>query len=138
MDLLEYRLLRAGEEETAINFFYSNFVTREGQLSSVGAGRNEEVTRDMQTMLTTGPTLVAIDVDGQMVGQLIMEMHERGGDTSGPLSFQDLLSRYGDVGWARFWHFGSSQVLWLPIFFSAFPTVDRVLDLGFLSVSSEW
>ena len=54
MDLLEYRLLRAGEEETALNFFYSNFVTREGQLSSVGAGRNEEVTRDMQTMLTTG------------------------------------------------------------------------------------
>ena len=36
---------------------------------------------------------MAIDVDGQMVGQLIMEMHERGGDTSGPLSFQDLLSR---------------------------------------------
>ena len=54
MDLLEYRLLRPGEEETALNFFYSNFVTREGQLSSVGAGRNEEVTRDMQTMLTTG------------------------------------------------------------------------------------
>ena len=46
--------------------------------------------------------------------------------------------RYGDVGWARFWHLGSSQVLWPPTFFSAFPTVDRVLDLGFLSVSSPW
>ena len=54
MDLLEYRLLRAGEEEAALNFFYSNFVAKEGQLSSVGAGRNEEVTRDMQTMLATG------------------------------------------------------------------------------------
>ena len=54
MDLLEYRLLRAGEEEAALNFFYSNFVAKEGQLSSVGAGRNEEVTRDMQTMIKTG------------------------------------------------------------------------------------
>ena len=112
MDLLECRLLRAGEEEAALNFFYSNFVAKEGQLSSVGAGRNEEVTIDMQTMLTagisdlalkagilpdecclSGPTLVAIDADGEMVGQLIMEIHERGGDTSGPPSFQDLLAR---------------------------------------------
>ena len=54
MDMLEYRLLRAGEEEAALNFFYSNFVAKEGQLSSVGAGRNEEVTRDIQTMLTSG------------------------------------------------------------------------------------
>ena len=54
MDMLEYRLLRPGEEEAALNFFYSNFVAKEGQLSSVGAGRNEEVTRDMQTMLTSG------------------------------------------------------------------------------------
>ena len=54
MDLLEFRLLRAGEKEAALNFFYSNFVAKEGQLSSVEAGRNEEVTRDMQTMLATG------------------------------------------------------------------------------------
>ena len=54
MDLLEYRLLRVGEEEAALDFFYSNFVANEGQLSSVGAGRNEEVTRDMQAMLTSG------------------------------------------------------------------------------------
>ena len=54
MDLLEYRLLRKGEEEAALDFFYSNFVAKEGQLSSVGAGRNEEVTIDMQTMLKTG------------------------------------------------------------------------------------
>ena len=61
MDLLEYRLLGAGEEEAALNFFYSNFVAKEGQLSSVGAGRNYEVTRDMQTMLTTGtPDLAGI------------------------------------------------------------------------------
>ena len=36
---------------------------------------------------------MAIDADGEMVGQLMMEMHERGGDTSGPPSFQDLLAR---------------------------------------------
>ena len=42
------------------------------------------------------------------------------------------------MAWARFWHLGSSQVLWPPTFFSAFPTLDRVLDLGFLSVSSTW
>ena len=54
MDMLEYRLLRAGEEEAALNFFYSHFVAKEGQLSSVGAGRNEEVTRDIQNMLTSG------------------------------------------------------------------------------------
>ena len=52
LEFLEYRLLRAGEEEAALDFFYSNLVAKEGQLSSVGAGRNEEVTRDMQTMLT--------------------------------------------------------------------------------------
>jgi len=138
MDMLEYRLLRAGEEEAALNFFYSHFVAKEGQLSSVGAGRNEEVTRDIQTMLTSGPTLVAIDADGQMVGQLIMEIHDQGGDTSGPPSFQDILSRYEDVAWSRFWHLGSSQVLWPPTFLSAFPTLDRILDLGFLSVSSQW
>jgi len=138
MDMLEYRLLRAGEEEAALNFFYSHFVAKEGQLSSVGAGRNEEVTRDIQTMLTSGPTLVAIDADGQMVGQLIMEIHDQGGDTSGPPPFQDILSRYGDVAWSRFWHLGSSQVLWPPTFLSAFPSLDRVLDLGFLSVSSQW
>ena len=33
MELLEYRLLRAGEEEAALDFFYSNFVAKEGQLS---------------------------------------------------------------------------------------------------------
>lgn len=54
MDMLEYRLLRAGEEEAALNFFYSHFVAKEGQLSSVGAGRNVEVTRDIQNMLTSG------------------------------------------------------------------------------------
>ena len=54
MDMLEYRLLRPGEEEAALNFFYSNFVAKEGQLSSVGAGRNEEVTKDMQAMLSAG------------------------------------------------------------------------------------
>ena len=54
MDLLEYRLLRTGEEEVALDFLYSNFVAKEGQLSSVGAGRNEEVTTDMQTMIKTG------------------------------------------------------------------------------------
>ena len=54
MASLEYRLLKAGEEEAALNFFYSNFVAKEGQLCSVGAGRNEEVTRDMQAMLTSG------------------------------------------------------------------------------------
>ena len=36
---------------------------------------------------------MAIDADGQMVGQLIMEIHDRRGDTSGPPSFQDILSR---------------------------------------------
>ena len=36
---------------------------------------------------------MAIDPDGEMVGQLIMEIHEKGGDTSGPPSFQDLLER---------------------------------------------
>merc|ERR1712012_1503712 len=81
-------------------------------------------------MLLAGPTLVAIDATGQMVGQLVMEIHERGASTTEPPSFQDLLS--------RFWHFGSSQVLWPANFFSAFPNVDKVLDLGFLSVSSAW
>ena len=36
---------------------------------------------------------MAIDGNGQMVGQLIMEIHDRGGDTSGPPSFQDIISR---------------------------------------------
>ena len=54
LEFLEYRLLRAGEEEAALDFFYSNFVAKEGQSSSVGAGRNEEVTKDMQAMLSAG------------------------------------------------------------------------------------
>ena len=53
-------------------------------------------------------------------------------------SWPFLTFRYGDAAWARFWHLGSSQVFWPPTFFSAFPSVDRVLDLGFLSVSSPW
>ena len=107
-------------------------------------------------MLTSGANIGCSDDDGELVGQLVMEIHERGADTSGPPSFQNLLSRflfnqlsaigslpfitfrYGDAAWARFWHLGSSQVFWPPTFFSAFPSVDRVLDLGFLSVSSPW
>ena len=83
-------------------------------------------------MLTSGANIGCSDDDGELVGQLVMEIHERGADTSGPPSFQDLLSRflfnqwgaigslpfitfrYGDAAWARFWHLGSSQVLWLP------------------------
>ena len=40
---------------------------------------------------------MAIDADGEMVGQLIMEIHERGGDTSGPPSFQDLLGKVANL-----------------------------------------
>merc|ERR1712192_325855 len=129
MDMLEYRLLRAGEEETALDFFYSHFVAEEGQLSSVGAARNGEVTRDIQTMLTSGPTLVAIDADGHMVGQLIMEIHDQGGDTSGPPSFQDTKiwpgRGFGTLGHLKFSGRPPSS---LP-----FPQW-----LGFLSVSSQW
>ena len=82
--------------------------------------------------------MVAVDDDGELVGQLVMEIHERGADTSGPPSFQNLLSRflfnqlsaigslpfktfrYGDAAWARFWHLGSSQVLWLQLSFLPF------------------
>ena len=73
MASLEYRLLKAGEEEAALNFFYSNFVAKEGQLCSVGAGRNEEVTRDMQAMLTSGtlfPTVgTVVPPDNFLQGQ---------------------------------------------------------------------
>ena len=100
--------------------------------------------------------MVAVDDDGELVGQLVMEIHERGADTSGPPSFQNLLSRflfnqlsaigslpfitfrYGDAAWARFWHLGSSQLessSLAPNCLSAVPTVDRVLDLCFLGVS---
>ena len=54
MESLEFRMLRAGEEKAALDFFYSNFVKNEGQLCSVGAGWNEVVTRDILTMLLAG------------------------------------------------------------------------------------
>ena len=54
MESLEFRLLRAGEEKAALDFFYSNFVKNEGQLCSVGAGWNEVVTRDILAMLLAG------------------------------------------------------------------------------------
>ena len=44
-------------------------------------------------MLTSGANIGCSDDDGELVGQLVMEIHERGGDTSGPPSFQDLLAR---------------------------------------------
>ena len=54
MESLEFRMLRVGEEKAALDFFYSNFVKKEGQLCSVGAGWNEVVTRDILTMLLAG------------------------------------------------------------------------------------
>ena len=42
--------------------------------------------------------------------------------------------RYSDPGWARFWHLGSSAVLWPASMFSSLAAIDSVLDLGFLSV----
>ena len=45
-------------------------------------------------MLTSGANIGCSDDDGELVGQLVMEIHERGADTSGPPSFQDLLSRF--------------------------------------------
>ena len=54
MESLEFRMLRVGEEKAALDFFYSNFVKKEGQLCSVGAGWNEMVTRDILTMLLAG------------------------------------------------------------------------------------
>ena len=123
MESLEFRMLRAGEEKAALDFFYSNFVKKEGQLCSVGAGWNEVVTRDILAMLLAGaqfspllllflalihlqrvistkkilgPTLVAVDATGQMVGQLVMEIHERGASTTEPPSFQELLSRWSE------------------------------------------
>ena len=150
---------------------------KEGQLSSVGAGRNKEVTRDMQTMLTSGTLsltcqsrqvfylIVLSFFQGQhwwplmlkvkwlvnwswkyMYGEVILLGHPlfkilcQGCKLKNPWSkwvwWESL--RYKDVAWSRFWHLGSSHVLWPPTFLSAFPTVDRLLDLGFLSVSSAW
>ena len=45
-------------------------------------------------MLTSGANIGCSDDDGELVGQLVMEIHERGADTSGPPSFQNLLSRF--------------------------------------------
>ena len=53
--------------------------------------KQEEMKR---LMLTSGANIGCSDDDGELVGQLVMEIHERGADTSGPPSFQDLLSRF--------------------------------------------
>ena len=39
---------------------------------------------------------MAVDATGQMVGQLVMEIHEKGAGTTEPPSFQDLLSRWSE------------------------------------------
>ena len=47
MSELEIVRLMEGEEEEALEFFYSTFVRDEGQLASVGAARNEMVMQDV-------------------------------------------------------------------------------------------
>ena len=47
MSKLEIVRLLEGEEEEALEFFYSTFVKDEGQLASVGAARNEMVMQDV-------------------------------------------------------------------------------------------
>ena len=39
---------------------------------------------------------MAVDATGEMVGQLVMEVHEKGASTTEPPSFQDLLSRWSE------------------------------------------
>ena len=40
---------------------------------------------------------MAVDATGQMVGQLVMEIHEKGAaSTTEPPSFQDLISRWSE------------------------------------------
>ena len=41
---LEYLHLQPDQKEDALNFFYEIFVKDEGELSSLGAGRNQQVT----------------------------------------------------------------------------------------------
>ena len=89
---VEYSLLAAGQEDEALEFFYSTFVADEGQLSSLGAGRNAAMTEMMVAMLAAGPTLVA-RVGGAMVGQLVMEVQRRGEEEEEPPTYPALLAR---------------------------------------------
>ena len=47
MSEVEIVRLLEGEEEEALDFFYSTFVRDEGQLASVGAASNEMVMQDV-------------------------------------------------------------------------------------------
>lgn len=134
---LEYLHLQPGEEDEALNFFYEIFVKDEGQLSSLGAGRNHQVTKDIKNILSQGISLVARSGDGTMVGQLLCEVHKREDamDTGNAPSFHTLLDRYQDPTWARFFHIGAIHVFWAKDLFTEFPTLDKVFDLGFLSVA---
>jgi len=136
---MEYKRIQPGEEEEAITFFYETFVKDEAQLSSLRAGRNQEVTKDMQNLLGQGVSLAARKMTGVMVGQILCEVHYRRDvmDTESIPSFPTLLGKYGDPAWARFFHLGANHVFLPQELFMEFPVLDKVFDLGFLSVVQE-
>lgn len=137
MEDIEYLRIQPEEEQEALDFFYSVFVADEGQLSSMGAGRHPEVTEDMLRMLRQGVSLAARDVtSGKMVGQLIMEIFSRKECMSwdkDPPSYSTMLDKYGDEPWARFGHVGG-KILWPRDLFTDSPSLETIMDLGFLSV----
>ena len=141
MEDIEYQRIKPEEEQEALDFFYSIFVADEGQLSSVGAGRNSEVTQDMLKVLRQGVSLAAREGGGgKMVGQLLMEMHSRKECMSwdkDPPSYSTIFDKYGEEPWARFWHFGAEKVLWPRDLFTDIPSLETIMDLGFLSVKTE-
>ena len=141
MEDIEYLRIQPEEEQEALDFFYSVFVADEGQLSSMGAGRHPEVTEDMLRMLRQGVSLAARDVtSGKMVGQLIMEIFSRKECMSwdkDPPSYSTMLDKYGDEPWARFGHVGG-KILWPRDLFTDSPSLETIMDLGFLSVEKEW
>merc|ERR1719154_376876 len=87
-------------------------------------------------------SLAAKDMNsGKMVGQLIMEMYSQEECLSlddDPPSYSTILAKYGEESWARFWHFGSAKVFWPKDLFKDNPSVETIMDLGFLSVEKGW
>merc|ERR1712179_352722 len=136
---MEYTRIQSGEEEEAITFFYEVFVRDEGQLNSLKAGRNQEVTRDMKKLLAQGVSLAARGMSGKMVGQMLCEVHYRSDfmDTENITSYSTLLEKYGDPAWARFFHLGANHVFSPWQLFMEFPVLDKVFDLGCLIVVQE-
>ena len=136
---MEYTRIQPEEKEEAITFFYEVFVRDEGQLSSLKAGRNQEVTRDMKKLLAQGVSLAARSVSGKMVGQMLCEVHYRKDvmDSENIPSYPTILEKYHDPAWARFFHLGANHVFSPQQLYMEFPELDKMFDLGFLSVMQE-